>query len=125
MASDLGEPDVREKKKDKKDKKRKHEESAAEDGTVVKKEKKSKKRKSDADIAIGHGDTTLDVITSDVDEKEKEKVVIPKAALVAFAQPLAEDKTEKKVLKSVKKGKSCASCAIPLLIHIQLRRTRH
>lgn len=102
-------------RKDKKEKKRKHSEVEAPAEVEVvserKKEKKDKKRKStDAD-----GDAIMDTasgaevsIVKDEDEAEKKVVVkmeVPLAALVPFANPLCDDKAQKKVLKSVKKGK--------------------
>lgn len=38
------------------------------------------------------------------DKEEKPRIIIPKEALVPFANPLADDKQMKKLLKSVKKG---------------------
>lgn len=46
-----------------------------------------------------------DVEMEDKDEKEeKPKFIVPKEALVPFANPLADEKQMKKLLKSVKKG---------------------
>lgn len=40
----------------------------------------------------------------DVEMEDKPRVVIPKEALVPFANPLADDKQTKKLLRTVKKG---------------------
>lgn len=119
-------------KKEKKDKKRKHAEIAEPDGDeaamsaekAAKREKKEKKRKGAAAEVVdvdAHGDAAVpdaaadvtEVKEEDVEEKEKKvKVDIPLAALVPFANPLCDEKAQKKVLKTVKKGKS-------LLDHLQ------
>lgn len=80
----------KEKKREKKDKKR-----AETDG--VHKSKKDKKSLDKADAAT-NGD--VEVIQADAMEVEAR----PVGALVPFANPLVEDKTAKKVLKSVKKA---------------------
>lgn len=104
MAKDKSEADLRE-KKEKKDKKRKREEAAAEE-VVPKKEKKDKKRKSDAADVDANGDTIMTTATADdAEDAPSGQSEIPLAALVPFANPLADDKAQKKVLKSVKKGK--------------------
>ena len=116
-------------KKEKKDKKRKHSESlpadTAEDAgveVVSERKKKDKKRKSIADT---EGDITMDSLNGnsevvkleDDEEEEKEqkkdvaavaavRLDVPLAALVPFANPLCDDKAQKKVLKGVKKGMS-------------------
>lgn len=84
-------------KKEKKDKKR------SDDG--VKKEKKEKKSRKSLDVsehvAVDEdGDVVIDesvaqIVTGDA---------VPTLALVPFANPLADDKNGKKVLKTVKKG---------------------
>lgn len=40
----------------------------------------------------------------DVEMEDKPRVQIPKEALVPFANPLADDKQTKKLLRTVKKG---------------------
>ena len=132
MADDKSELKSRDKKekKEKKDKKRKHSEVAEPDVEIVaEKKKKDKKRKStdattgvlnalEADrpgaVAVdADGDVIVDAdagaevaVVKDEDEDKEEvvKVEIPLAALVPFANPLCDDKSQKKVLKSVKKG---------------------
>ena len=120
-------------KKEKKEKKRKREEAGeeAEVGITSERKKKDKKRKS-ADATTGvlnaleaekpgsvavdaDGDVIVDaaagaevtVVKEDEDEEKKPVVMAeaPLAALVPFANPLCDDKSQKKVLKSVKKGK--------------------
>lgn len=97
-------------KKEKKEKKRKLEE--VEDGEPTpKKSKKDKKRKSEAadDMEID-GQELVKVEPAKQEEKdEKALIAIPLAALVPFANPLAAEKDQKKVLKSVKKGKLLTS----------------
>lgn len=114
MAKDRTEAEARE-RKEKKDKKRKRDESGAagaEDGVVAKKEKKDKKRKSEVSIAdVSMTETPLAVSkVKDVAEDNVEDSVtvaqMPLAALVPFALPLADEKAQKKVLKSVKRGMS-------------------
>jgi H/ACA ribonucleoprotein complex subunit 2 len=109
-------------KSEKKDKKEKREKRATSEG-VSKSSSKDKKEKK-VKLANGDGDaadallkqleaekpektTTVVVTTKDVDAANGEvkvKVAIPIGALVPFANPLADEKTGKKVLKSVKKG---------------------
>ena len=102
-------------KSEKRDKKEKKEKRSEIDG--VKKPKKEKKSKlSEDNIAAA-----IEVVTkkpaeaeSEEPEEESKDIVIPDAAgelivkpigaLVPFANPLADDKVAKKVLKSVKKG---------------------
>lgn len=102
-------------------KKRKHDESAAaEDDVEITKEqrKKDKKRKSGAEVAAPVGvdedgdvkitdaapDTALALKEEGNGEVAKVKVEVPLAALVPFANPLCDEKSQKKVLKGVKKG---------------------
>ena len=104
-------------KKDKKEKKRKHSEVEAPPEIEVvserKKEKKDKKRKStdiDGDIVMDAGSGAEVAVVKDEDEDDKKNVVkveVPLAALVPFANPLCDEKSQKKVLKSVKKGEHC------------------
>ena len=101
-------------KKEKKEKKRKHSEveAPAEVSAVSerKKEKKDKKRKStdadgDAIMATSPGAEVSIIKDEDSDDKKAvQKVEVPLAALVPFANPLCDEKAQKKVLKSVKKG---------------------
>lgn len=101
----------RSERKEKKEKKEKRRSDA--DG-VVKKSKKDKKRES-----LVNGDDEEDVTTKvleslddvpadndqmDIDDSEEK--ARPLGALVPFANPLADEKVAKKVLKSVKKGMS-------------------
>jgi H/ACA ribonucleoprotein complex subunit 2 len=118
MASEKVEKKEKKKdKKEKKEKKSKHLEDGVTKSKSDKKEKKKSKEKSDSIVqqlqdvatslvpAIANGDDQddideeamdLDLITKDV----------PFDALVPFANPLADEKQTKKLLKSVKKGKS-------------------
>lgn len=93
-------------KKEKKDKKQK----LSEDG--VKKEKKEKKSRKSLDVSElvevdADGDVVVDESIAQIanTESKDEKLTIPKSALVPFANPLADDKSGKKVLKSVKKSR--------------------
>lgn len=98
-------------KSDKKDKKEKKE-KRGEDG--VKKSKKDKKSKLNGDnVAAAFEEVVktadapvLETKALIVKESSGEVVLKPVGALVPFANPLADDKVTKKVLKSVKKGKS-------------------
>ncbi|RDI88208.1 Ribonucleoside-diphosphate reductase small chain [Venturia inaequalis] len=77
-------------KTEKKERKEKKEKRSETDGVKKSKSKKEKK-----------------VESKDVDMEEKEekpRIIIPKEALVPFANPLADDKQMKKLLKSVKKA---------------------
>ena len=110
MPKDKSESALRE-KKEKKDKKRKHEEANDEVTTVAtpaKKEKKDKKRKSEvaADESAMDVDGQSALLADDAAEPSDKQALasVPLAALVPFANPLADDKAQKKVLKSVKKG---------------------
>lgn len=105
------------KDKSSKEKKEKKEKRSESDG--VKKSKKDKKSKLNGDNIAA---AIAEVTTKDKDvEKENEVkdvegvegiTVIPTAklvgSLVPFANPLADEKASKKVLKSVKKGSSCS-----------------
>jgi len=122
MAKHEAESIEKREKKEKKDKKRKHSESLPADTAdadvevVSERKNKDKKRKSTADT---EGDVTMDsvngnseVVKLEDDEEEEKKAVaaarlnVPLAALVPFANPLCDDKAQKKVLKGVKKGMS-------------------
>lgn len=111
---------------DKKDKKEKKEKRSTEENGV-KKSKKDKKDKSSKDVTTSllntleaekpgsvavqeNGDVVVAVAVKDaegdVDMDAKEVGERPLlGALVPFANPLADEKTGKKVLKSVKKGR--------------------
>lgn len=102
MASDK--PEKKEKKKDKKEKKVK----TSDDGiTKVKSEKKDKKKKKDA-IAQQLEANSGAAVSSDNDAMDIDdtKEAIPLGALVPFANPLADEKQTKKLLKVVKKCKA-------------------
>jgi H/ACA ribonucleoprotein complex subunit 2 len=100
---------------EKKDKREKKEKRSEKDGvSKSKKDKKEKKDRSSLTEAVEQELTTkvLDGIESAVAAvapvAEADGMDIdarPVGALVPFAQPLVEDKSAKKVLKSVKKGK--------------------
>ena len=107
-------------KLEKKDKKEKKEKRSEKDG-VVKSSKKEKKSKLNGDnIAAAFEEvskeTEAPVVETKalIDSEGTGKVVIkPVGALVPFANPLADEKVTKKVLKSVKKGMAA-------LIHPQI-----
>ena len=90
-------------KKEKKDKKR------SDDG--VKKEKKEKKSRKSLDVSEHvevdeDGDVVIDESVAQIVSSD----AVPTLALVPFANPLADDKNGKKVLKTVKKGKPFGIC---------------
>lgn len=108
-------------KSEKKVKKEKKEKRSESDG--VKKEKKEKHSRKDLTAALenqleaekpGSGlesvAATNGVISKVEDDGEameadtKVRIAVPKSALVPFANPLADEKQTKKVLRSVKKG---------------------
>lgn len=109
------ENDIRE-KKEKKDKKRKADEDV--EDVSAKKDKKKKRKSVDAD-----GDAVMDapvdaaVEAKDGDDEEA-GAAVPLGALVPFANPLADEKQQKKTLKAVKKcmrrayDSKCNSCNI-------------
>jgi hypothetical protein len=88
------------------------------------KEKKSKKRKStDPSVEIPDAaDTSMDIDTTatrtkgdDADPLDEEDFYDSKLpAQAAFAQPLANKRLNKKVLRTVKKGKSIVFCQLRL-----------
>ena len=94
-------------KSEKKDKKEKKEKRSESDG--VKKSKKEKKSKlNDDNIAAAieevskqNGESSALVVK---EAASGEIAIKPTGALVPFANPLADEKVTKKVLKSVKKG---------------------
>lgn len=112
----MAKDEVRAEKKEKKDKKRKAAEAVddAADGTPVKKEKKDKKKRKTAEadddsmMDVDGGNSLVKVQTED-GKDEKAIVAVPVEALVPFANPLADEKSQKKVLKAVKKGMSSIS----------------
>jgi H/ACA ribonucleoprotein complex subunit 2 len=97
-------------KRDKKEKKEKKEKRSESDG--VKKTKRDKKSKLNGDnVAAAFEEVTKTAEIPPVEAKaliikevSEEPVVKPIGALVPFANPLADEKVTKKVLKSVKKG---------------------
>ena len=97
-------------KSEKRDKKEKKEKRSDSDG--VKKSKKDKKSKLNGDnVAAAFEEVTKRTETPEVESKalttkeaSEELAVRPIGALVPFANPLADEKVTKKVLKSVKKG---------------------
>lgn len=112
--------------KERVEKKEKKEKRSDKDG--VKKSKKDKKVKVVNEDAVAQAvEEQLSVpvaeVTDEVVMDDGELASKPVGALVPFAAPLADDKVAKKVLKSVKKGKSChpshpsaaAASTIPLL----------
>ena len=98
-------------KSEKRDKKEKKEKRSESDG-VKKSSKKDKKVKlSEDNVAAAIAEVTKEpeVVEMDIVIEEKagaEVEIKPVGALVPFANPLADEKVTKKVLKSVKKGKS-------------------
>jgi H/ACA ribonucleoprotein complex subunit 2 len=106
-------PKMAKEKSEKRDKKEKKEKRSDADG--VKKSKKEKKSKLNGDnVAAALEEVTkveADVEAKDLVVKEGsgEVVLKPVGALVPFANPLADEKVTKKVLKSVKKGAICCS----------------
>lgn len=106
MAKDKTDSEKRERKEAKKDKKRKAEDEGAADETP-RKEKKSKRKSEVAGDADNMDVDTTELVTVEGASSNSATVLaIPLAALVPFANPLADDKSQKKVLKSVKKGAS-------------------
>jgi H/ACA ribonucleoprotein complex subunit 2 len=101
------------KEKTEKSKKEKKENRSETDG--VKKSKKDKKAKVNGDNVAAALEETLTQLEAPVGEtkavivKESngEIALKPVGALVPFANPLADEKVAKKVLKSVKKGRGC------------------
>jgi H/ACA ribonucleoprotein complex subunit 2 len=87
-------------KKEKKDKKRKADDEV--EDVSEKKDKKKKRKSVDAD-----GDAVMDASVAEIveakEDDNEEKAVVAIGALVPFANPLADEKQQKKVLKAVKK----------------------
>ena len=100
------ENDIRE-KKEKKDKKRKADEDV--EDVSAKKDKKKKRKSVDAD-----GDAVMDASVAEIveakEEGDEEKTTVLLGALVPFANPLAHEKQQKKVLKAVKKCMRQTQC---------------
>jgi len=100
-------------KSEKRDKKEKKEKRSDSDG-VRKSSKKEKKSKLNGDnVAAAFEEVTKQVEAPTVEtkalavnESSGEITLKPVGALVPFANPLADEKVTKKVLKSVKKGAS-------------------
>lgn len=102
--------------KDKSEKKEKKEKKLTEENGVKKEKKEKKSRKSDVSVTAALNeleaqtpgsvaiDADGDVVVADAGAEPKARLVIPAEALVPFANPLADDKQTKKVLKGVKKG---------------------
>lgn len=106
-------------KSEKKDKKEKKEKKRSETDGVHKSSKKEKKEKKLSEVA--EKELTAQVLEG-LEKKDavEEAVAVngevaetPIGALVPFANPLAEDKTAKKVFKTVKKGAS-SPCHVSL-----------
>merc|ERR1711977_229620 len=96
-------------KSEKKDKKEKKEKRAEVDGVKKsKKEKKDKKERSPKEVNAILSEVKVNGAAKDADDIKDEEMaelkVVPKEALVPFANPLADEKQTKKVLKSVKKA---------------------
>ena len=97
-------------KKEKKEKKSK----LTEDGIKKSSSKKDKKSKLNGDnIAAAYNEVvapeTVEIKALITTKETGEVVLKPVGALVPFANPLADEKLAKKVLKSVKKGLSTSS----------------
>lgn len=95
-------------KVDKKEKKEKKEKRSEKDG-VHKREKKEKREKKlnghateEVMTVLGAGESEIIVLKSNGESNIKSERIL--GALVPFANPLADDKVGKKVLKAVKKG---------------------
>jgi H/ACA ribonucleoprotein complex subunit 2 len=103
-------------KSEKRDKKEKKEKRSDSDG-VKKSSKKDKKSKLNGDnVAAAYEEVTKTDAINGSEIQVETKVIVandgdavanarPIGALVPFANPLADEKVAKKVLKSVKKGK--------------------
>ena len=123
MAKEKSEKDKEERKREKKEKKEKRSEK---DGVH-----KSKKEKKVKEAALAENDNVATKLLNKLEEEKpgsmamkengnvevKVKTAPLLGALVPFANPLADEKVGKKVLKSVKKGKTALqvlSCQITL-----------
>lgn len=110
MSKDKSDAEKKARKEEKK--KRKLAETAEVEEPVAKKEKKDKKKKA-AEAEASLIDDSAMQVDGDSDAEQPVTALVaagasevPLAALVPFANPLADDKQQKKVLKGVKKGKS-------------------
>lgn len=92
------ENDIRE-KKEKKDKKRKADDDV--EDVSAKKDKKKKRKSVDAEMEDAPV-VAAEVVVKDADSDDENPSVLL-GALVPFANPLADEKQQKKVLKTVKK----------------------
>ena len=109
-------------KSEKKDKKEKKEKKRSETDGVHKSSKKEKKEKKLSEVAekeltaqVLEGLEKKDAVVEEVVAVNGEAAETPIGALVPFANPLAEDKTAKKVFKTVKKGAfSSSPCHLSL-----------
>lgn len=107
-----------------KEKKEKKEKKRSETDGVHKKSKKEKKNVELLEKVVEQElasrtpdiDAVKDAVTVNGDGSE----VRPLGALVPFANPLAEDKVAKKVLKSVKKGELSRYVVIAPPVHLEL-----
>lgn len=110
--------------KDRSEKKEKKEKRKSVDG--VKKEKKARRSSVSSETATALLNKVEDAVSVDadgdvvvdVDASVVGDAAAPLGALVPFANPLCDDKVGKKVLKSVKKGKTAPD------IRLQMTRTR-
>lgn len=107
MAKERSDKEVKEKR----EKKEKKEKRSEKDGVhKSKKDKKEKKPAENGDVVTKLLNTLEEekpetfAIKENGDVEVKVKVAPPVGALVPFANPLADEKVGKKVLKSVKKG---------------------
>lgn len=98
--------------KDKSDKEKKKEKKRSKEDGVHKPSKEDKKAKKEKKAAMAaaveQSDALADAVTATIENGEAENVKVkaarPLGALVPFANPLADEKVAKKVLKNVKKG---------------------
>jgi H/ACA ribonucleoprotein complex subunit 2 len=100
-------------KKEKKEKKEKKHKLAETDGVTKPKKDKKKKSKDASDALLNQLEQSPEVTGAAADDGAEEEdkmevdttVITPIGALVPFANPLADEKQTKKVLKAVKKCK--------------------
>lgn len=104
--------------KSKKDKREKHREAPVKDENV----NEATEIDVDANMTealfhkLENEDQKLDVKVVTAEDAPKEPVLL--GALVPFANPLADEKTQKKVLKSIKKGLSLSPSAVCLVSNL-------
>ena len=93
-------------KSERKERKEKKEKRSETDGVKKSKEKKSKLSRDNITAAVEEVNNGESTEVAAIAPANRESVVEskPLGALVPFANPLADEKTTKKVLKSVKKG---------------------